>query len=183
MTPRRIFAAVVAVVLLGLFAWQFRPRENIPDAGTPSAAAHPTATPLAPGTAALPALAHATSNATAATAAAAERSELADTLNSPDTDIHADLRVLDDVFMAYRTNFHSDPVGTNAEITAALTGKNPLHLAVVPRDHPAINAQGELCDRWGRPFFFHQLSGTQMEIRSAGPDRKFWTDDDVVLTQ
>jgi hypothetical protein len=180
MTPRRVFVAVAAVVLLGLFAWQFRPRETTPDTGTPSAAIHPAAPPLAPTTATFPAPATATRTATVA--AAAERSELADTLNSPDTDIHADLRVLDDVFMAYRTNFHSDPVGTNAEITAALTGKNPLHLAVVPRDHPAINGQGELCDRWGRPFFFHQLSGTQMEIRSAGPDRKFWTDDDVVLT-
>ena len=42
--------------------------------------------------------------------------------------------------------------------------------------------KGELCDRWGRPFFFHQLSGTKMEIRSAGPARQLWTDDDVVLT-
>ena len=110
------------------------------------------------------------------------RSELADKLNSPAADIRADLRVVSGIFAAYRSNFHENPVGTNAEITAVLTGKNRLLLALVPLDHPAINLKGELCDRWGRPFFFHQLSGTQMEIRSAGPDRILWTDDDVVLT-
>jgi hypothetical protein len=43
-----------------------------------------------------------------------------------------------------------------------------------------INARGELVDYWGTPFFFHQLSGTEMEIRSAGPDRVMWTVDDLV---
>ena len=57
-----------------------------------------------------------------------------------------------------------------------------LGFAFIPPGNPAINARGELCDRWGTPFFFHQLSGSQMEIRSAGPDRKLWTPDDEVLT-
>lgn len=117
-----------------------------------------------------------------ATDEAAPRSTLADTLNAPTSDIRADLRVLAEVVDAYRSNFRANPVGANPEITAALTGKNSLQLAVIPPEHPAINANGELCDRWGQPFFFHQLSGTQMEIRSAGPDKKMWTDDDAVLT-
>ncbi len=105
-------------------------------------------------------------------------------LNAPTQDIATDLRLLADVFESFRTNFpHSgNPVGDNADITAALTGKNPLHVTLIPSDHPAINTRGELCDRWGTPFFFHQLSGTQMEIRSAGPDRKLRTIDDIVLT-
>ena len=69
-----------------------------------------------------------------------------------------------------------------AAITAALTGKNPLNFQFIRRDHPAINARGELCDRWGTPFFFHALSGTRMELRSAGPDRQMYTDDDLVFT-
>jgi len=73
-------------------------------------------------------------------------------------------------------------VGENAEITAVLAGRNRLQLALIPPSHPAINRAGELCDRWGTPFFFHALSGTQMEIRSAGPDRRLWSADDVVLT-
>ena len=43
-----------------------------------------------------------------------------------------------------------------------------------------VNADGELVDPWGTPYFFHQLSGTEMEIHSAGPDKKMWTDDDLV---
>ena len=110
------------------------------------------------------------------------RSELADQLNAPNATIQADLRVVQNVIEAFRSNFHENPVGSNAEITAALTGRNRLLLALIPTNHPAINLKGELCDRWGRPFFFHQLSGTQMEIRSSGPDKTMWTDDDVVLT-
>ena len=112
-----------------------------------------------------------------------EPSHLADDLNSPKGDIHADLRILNEIFRQYRSSLHeTNPVGENVEITRVLTGRNKLEFAFIPRDHPAINARGELCDRWGTAFFFHQLSGTQMEIHSAGPDRVMWTDDDVVLT-
>lgn len=95
--------------------------------------------------------------------------------------IRDDLRILDVVFEQWATNFprSGNPVGNNAEITAALTGANPLQLDLIPVDHPAINAKGELCDRWGTPFRFHQWSGTVMEIISAGPDRDFATADDV----
>ena len=104
-------------------------------------------------------------------------------LNSPATDIRADLRLLNDIFMHYRSAVHGDnPIGDNVDITAVLTGRNRLGFAFIPPNLPAINAQGELCDRWGTPFFFHQISGDEMEIRSAGPDRKMWTADDVVLT-
>ena len=111
-------------------------------------------------------------------------SPLADELNSPRTTIQRDLQILNGVLLAWQTHFHGqgNPVGDNAAITAALTGKNPLNLQFIRRDHPAINARGELCDRWGTPFFFHALSGACMEIRSAGPDRKMHTDDDVVFT-
>jgi hypothetical protein len=112
-----------------------------------------------------------------------ERSHLADELNSPQGDIHADLRLINEIFAAYRGAVRAEnPVGENMEITAALKGKNGLGFAFIPADSPAINAKGELCDRWGSPYFFHQLSGERMEVRSAGPDRKLWTADDQVLT-
>ena len=75
-----------------------------------------------------------------------------------------------------------NPIGDNEDITAVLTGRNALGFAFIPKDCPAIDASGELCDRWGTPYFFHQLSAQEMEIRSAGPDRKMWTDDDEVLS-
>ena len=40
--------------------------------------------------------------------------------------------------------------------------------------------RGELIDRWGTPFFFHQLSREFMQVRSAGPDRRHFTADDVL---
>jgi len=112
-----------------------------------------------------------------------ERSQLVEGLNSPSGDIHADLRMIDQVFLAYRSGTRQlNPIGENREITAALTGKNKLGFAFIPPDCPAINAKGELCDRWGTPYFFHQLSGQRMGIRSAGPDKEMWTADDQVLT-
>jgi hypothetical protein len=119
----------------------------------------------------------------ASAAGAEERSQLADDLNSPAGDVHADLRLVNEIFIAYRGAVRSgNPVGENSEITAALKGRNKLGFAFIPADNPAINAKGELCDRWGTPYFFHQLSGERMEIRSAGPDRRLWTADDEVLT-
>lgn len=111
-------------------------------------------------------------------------SHVADDLNSPAGAIQRDLSILNEVFEMWQTNFprEGNPVGENSEITAALTGDNPHHFAFIPRGHRAINAAGELCDRWGTPFRFHQLSGHQMEIRSAGPDRKFGTPDDAAWT-
>jgi hypothetical protein len=112
------------------------------------------------------------------------RITLADDLNAHDGTIKRDLEILDQIFAAWRTNYprYGNPIGENIEITGALTGGNTFKLALVPKDHPAINADGELCDRWGTPFRFHQISGDRMEIRSAGPDRKFGTADDALFT-
>lgn len=108
-------------------------------------------------------------------------SGIANELNAPGGSIRQDLEILNAVFVAWQTNFPHDgnPVGENDEITAALAGDNRLHFAFIAPTHPAINAQGQLCDRWGTPFRFHQVSGTDMELRSAGPDRRFGTADDV----
>jgi hypothetical protein len=105
-------------------------------------------------------------------------------LNAPGTDIHADLRLVSDTLQTFRSNFPRDgnPTGSNAEIVAALSGQNRLRLVLIPPGHPAVNRDGELCDRWGTPFFFHAESATRMEIRSAGPDRRLWTDDDLAYT-
>ena len=82
----------------------------------------------------------------------------------------------------YRSMFGSNPVGTNPEITSALNGENPKQARLVDPDAGLrINGRGELVDYWGTPFFFHQLSGIQMEIRSAGPDHKMWTRDDLIV--
>jgi len=86
------------------------------------------------------------------------------------------------VFRQYHLRFHENPVGDNAEITRALTGENPKQVVFLQSDDGMrVNARGELVDNWGTPYFFHQLSRTEMEIRSAGPDNRMWTTDDLVM--
>ena len=86
------------------------------------------------------------------------------------------------VFRQYHLRFGSNPVGTNPEITATLNGRNPRQVVFLnPDDGLQTNARGELLDNWGTPYFFHQLSSTEMEIHSAGPDRTMWSPDDLVI--
>ena len=86
------------------------------------------------------------------------------------------------VFHSYASMFSGNPVGTNPEITAALDGNNRKQAHFLSEaDGQRINSRGELIDSWGTPYFFHQLSGTEMEIHSAGPDKVMWTTDDLVI--
>lgn len=81
----------------------------------------------------------------------------------------------------YQERFGENPVGNNAEITAALMGNNPKQLNFITAESGLrVNSKGELIDAWGTPFFFHQISGKLMEIHSAGQDRIMWTPDDQV---
>ncbi len=110
-----------------------------------------------------------------------ERSALADGLHAASGDGREDLARVASLFTAFADHFHELPVGNNAEITAALAGDNPRGLAVIPADHPAINPRGELVDRWGTPYFFHQLGAGAMQVRSAGPDLRMHSADDIVM--
>lgn len=86
-------------------------------------------------------------------------------------------------FRQYSARLGGNPVGNNAEITAALNGRNARQITFLnpEEDGVRINAHGELIDNWSTPYFFHQLSRTEMEIRSAGSDRRMWTADDLVI--
>ena len=101
-------------------------------------------------------------------------------LNSPDTNADEDLATIELLFSEYRKHQGGNPIGENDEITASLLGGNPKGLAYLPAKGPHLNASGQLIDRWGTPYFFHQLSGTQTEIHSAGPDKEMNTADDLV---
>ena len=81
----------------------------------------------------------------------------------------------------YHTLNGENPVGTNAEIMAAIMGKNARQAVLGPPEGVNLNARGELVDEWGTPYFFHQLSKDVMEIHSAGPDKVMGTADDIVV--
>jgi hypothetical protein len=176
MTGRRWGWLAGAIALLAIawwLGWQDEPaRTAALSRAVPAAAAPAPAPVVAPPLTA------------AAVAPPEPPSPIAESLNAAGGNVRRDLELVNDVLTTWRTNFpgRGNPVGENREITAALTGDNALRYRFIRHDHPAINAQGELCDRWGTPFRFHQISGDDMEIRSAGPDRRFGTSDDAVLT-
>jgi hypothetical protein len=80
----------------------------------------------------------------------------------------------------YRNRFGGNPVGNNAEIVREMDGGNAKGAAYLPSELRRLNGRGELIDEWGTPYFFHQESAKEMEIRSAGADRVMWTPDDFV---
>lgn len=84
------------------------------------------------------------------------------------------------MFRDYRSIAGANPVGTNAEIMKAVMGDNPKQAKLGPPEGQHLNARGELIDPWGTAYFFHQMSATEMEIHSAGPDKAFATPDDIV---
>lgn len=188
-----LFATLILGIGVAFYFWRTAPapaarRDAAPAAGTsavrPAAEPGPVQRSATLGTALSPAPAGGTGPGAAPTAWTEADFPIAAPLNAPNSTIARDLEVVQALFEAWRSNFPRDgnPVGENADITAALMGANPLGLALIPKGHPAVNARGELCDRWGTPFRFHQLSGSQMEVRSAGPDRRFATDDDALWT-
>ena len=85
----------------------------------------------------------------------------------------------------YRATFGQNPTGTNREITRALLGNNPRGVRFnfssgANGGAPRLDDRGRLLDRWEHPYFFHQISGTTLEVRSAGPDGILWNEDDEV---
>jgi hypothetical protein len=102
-------------------------------------------------------------------------------LPPPSADAEAlerDLTHVQLMFREYRDVLGENPVGNNAEIMRAILGDNRKQAKIGAPENQTMNAEGELCDRWGTPYFFHQISRDKMEVRSAGPDRQMWTADD-----
>ena len=71
------------------------------------------------------------------------------------------------------------PLSANEDWADFLKGKNAIHERFLPAHHIALNSAGQLIDRWGTPLFFHAIGGGRYEIRSAGPDKILWTNDDI----
>ena len=176
MTGRR---GVVIVLILGLvagfFLWR-RAEESPPTGPGPANIATSQAKPVAPAALSPEERRRILENNPEA--------RIADDLNLPGGDIRSDMSIVGSMLAAYRSIYpgKGNPVGDNRDIVATLLGGNRNGIIFLRRDNRALNADGELCDRWGTPFFFHAESGTRMEIRSAGPDRVMRTVDDAVMT-
>jgi hypothetical protein len=112
-----------------------------------------------------------------------EHQKMADELHNQENPPERDLEIVQQFLTLYGKAFKEGmPTGDNGDITAALIGVADVTRPgqLFPRNHRAIR-DGQLIDRWGTPFWFHPNSSSQMEIRSGGPDKQMFTQDDVIL--
>lgn len=95
-----------------------------------------------------------------------------------------DLALIQSMLEVFRAANGVNPYGAeNEEIVAGLLGRNAKAVAVLPADLPNLDAGGRLLDRWGTPYRFHPVTSQVMEVISAGPDRAWWTADDLRLPE
>jgi hypothetical protein len=177
---------LVCVVLTGFYLLLNPAKISVPPLAEPTAPASPSGQKNAANIAAPPVATVAGSNLISAPAASRDLSARAGQVASPPAAAKNILpaMVVENVSRAlrqYGAQFGGNPVGTNPEITAALNGGNPKQANFInPEAGMQVNGNGELVDAWDTPFFFHQLSGSETEVRSAGPDKIMWTPDDLV---
>ena len=181
---------ILILVAAGLLAWFLFPKKNVapnpekisPDVAIANALA--TATPAANAAIDSAFAKMPTANEKVLPNATATTLPRAGKPHAPEITNMAPLTVLENARTAihnYGQRFEGNPVGNNAEITRALAGENPKQINFISADAGLrLNEQGEMLDAFGTPFFFHQMSKTEMEIHSAGPDKVMWTDDDLM---
>jgi hypothetical protein len=100
-------------------------------------------------------------------------------------DAAADLSALADLTRAYLerpADPTRPPLGFNEDLARALTDPDALGESAIPPDHPALR-DGQLIDRWGTPWHVHPLASDVIELRSAGPDLRLYTSDDLVSSR
>lgn len=102
----------------------------------------------------------------------------ADTNLPPQNDLTLMSRLMDNSLLLLKSAANQ-PLSANEDWAAFLRGQNAAHERFLPDSSVAFNAKGQVIDRWGTPLFFHALGGGRYEVRSAGPDAKLWTDDDI----
>ncbi len=186
---KRVFlvAALLLLWALILTVWWKKPAPQHPAITAPATApATQEAASTQPPTPTLPQVASSpTAGANAQTSA--QQSSAAAGKNPPPplpgaqkpADIAIELDAVQLALRDFRTAMGANPIGTNAEITQSMLGDNLKQVKIPVPQGSQLNGKGELCDRWGTPYFFHQISHDVMEVRSAGADRVMWTDDDV----
>jgi hypothetical protein len=96
----------------------------------------------------------------------------------PENDLNLMAQLMDNFTLLVKSAA-GRPLSANEDWAEALRGRNPARERFLPDQHAAFNLRGQLVDRWGTPLFFHAMGNGRFEIRSAGPDRKLWTADDL----
>lgn len=98
----------------------------------------------------------------------------------PRNDVEQVFEVLDSFNSILKGRTELSRLG-NRQLTRALLGENNDGVRFLSPESPALNANGELVDRWDNPYVFHFQDAFMPEVRSAGPDQKMWTEDDLLM--
>ncbi len=101
-----------------------------------------------------------------------------DASRSPENDLTLMSRLMENSLLLLKSAANR-PLSANEDWADLLRGQNAAHERFLPNQHVALNSRGQLVDRWGTALFFHALGGRRYELRSAGPDKKMWTADDL----
>lgn len=72
-------------------------------------------------------------------------------------------------------------IGGNEDLSAALRGENPNREIFVRSENPVFSGAGLLTDRWGSAIIVHPEAWKQLSLRSAGPDKIPYNEDDLIL--
>ncbi len=92
------------------------------------------------------------------------------------------LKLVTTAFAQFKQAFGAYPEGDNIKMAKALLGENPKHTVFLDNYKERFtDSSGALADSWKTPLLIEAKDSDQLSIRSAGPDRIFWNDDDVVL--
>lgn len=154
---------LIALAILGLLCWLVLSTGSKP-APPPSAA-----------TGSVP-----PAQSTTPTAAVSLLAGYADPATPPIDDLRKLHRVVTGYFSVVKDS-SKNPIGGNADLAAALRGENPNKEIFLPANHPVFSADGLLLDRWNTPLIVHPEAWRELELRSAGPDRTPYTEDDLIL--
>lgn len=100
------------------------------------------------------------------------------TNQSPENDLTLMSRLMENSLLLLKSAGNR-PLSANEDWADFLRGKNFAQEKFISETSVALNAQGQLIDRWGTPLFFHALGSGRYEIRSSGPDKILWTTDDL----
>ena len=100
-------------------------------------------------------------------------------LTSPIEDLRKIHRVATGYYSLVKDS-HRFPIGGNEDFSAALRGDNPNRMVFVRPGHRVFSPDGLLIDRWGSPVIIHPEAWRELELRSAGPDKKPYTEDDLL---
>ncbi|MCH1420448.1 MAG: hypothetical protein L7W40_09120 [Akkermansiaceae bacterium] len=86
---------------------------------------------------------------------------------------------IDSVFLLVKERDTAD-YSTNEDLVLFLHGNNSHRMPFLAKNGSALNGKGQLVDRWNSPLIPHPISRKLLELRSAGPDKIPYTEDDLL---